>query len=1482
MLNFLKGISKNIKIIGAVFFTVAFLCFLIVFNLEKNLEFITKKFLGVNLKIEKINLSFNKVKLDNVVIYDKKNRVMLELPYTELDYSLFKLRLEELNIESPKIFLIEEKDGLNLRQVFKENGENKNIEVEDEKKEVEGKEDYRPKSLPIENINLKNLLLSYRFERDDKTFEKTLKGLNATIKSGKNKGIIVELESLENLEKFKVLYSNKDEPYYLELNIDGIDLSSYQKFISMKIPKIEKISGLLKSEAILSSKQRDGYVKLSSLELYHRDIESVIKADFELNLDKEDIYTLIDYEIFNERAQMEAMYKDGELYSLIQIKDLSEEKLSKIVPLRESKIDLSKIDIADIILLTKYNKEKGLRFNFDLKPNKFEYRAIKLDSIKADFIIKDGEKRIEDSHIFLKIADMPVKLSLEANILGNTTDLNFQIYNLDKTSNLIPNFNGSIKIENNKENINTEMVSNIISFKANYDKKEKNLEIYDENLRINYNREKDILNGSGKLDFIIYDLKNSIKFSFEEGKVLFEDIKIESENNKGENLKAEGYYDLRSKNFNFSYNATELTISRLYKGQEIKFVFQGKGEFERYHSVLTGIGNIKGLNLSYLGDMKSLTGKYSLNLNENNEFEIEFNGKVEELNYGDYKLKDVLVKLAFEKNILNIKKMGNDYLSLTGKIDRLSQEANLKLKISNLNNKVIGFEQLAFNIKDIEGDLNGSLENPNVNLNIKDVELYIQENIAKLKGTVKIRDKKMIINDIKLNKNRLFGNYDLENKKYDLKLLINDNLSNYAKGDSLDYRLTGEVLTSGIGAKLKSNLSIQGVGRLKDMILPKINVKASYSAKNYSDGLIKVESLKAQNSAGKNLVNFQGSINLKNKLLNLISNETLDFKDLSEYTKIKDIEGTFELNTSLKGSIKNPMYTLFLNSDHISISNNEITEINSKLNGDKDSLNIETLSFKYLENKILGNGEYSINSKKYDLNLYTTDLVNLESLNKFFKDKGLKNISGNAAFKLNIKNSGLNGYIKMDGLNLRDEKEYIKISNLNTDIEIKDNELILKKVMANVNEGDLKIGGYVKIPKDFKNLTSALDYNIELYAKDIKYNKPDIANISISSKININNSNLDGELFINKGIIYDIPNDYKSLWGIVSKKISKRKEDKQKTEQEKKLELEKKKKSKKKLKEFSEKWDFINLRLSTKEPLILDIDDFNIVVGELKGKLDADLALEGGKGKYILTGNTEILNGYLYVNTNKFLLDRALISFNDRRSYLPEINPDIFIDSRVTMEEEDINFGIHGRLKKLMYTLSSDNGNNSGNFNSLLLDSDRNPAFEGDMNELYLKFMKNIIAGQIAQVAFGSLTKNVKKTLGLSKLTIKPEVSVYNIDSKVSSASRHGNNLEVYDIGAKIEAEKNLYRDSVYLYGTAKLFGSNKNSVIQSSIEKNGIKDYDVGIEYRTKDDKVIGIGVGTVPDRYIHEDRNKKRRNYHIDFKIRKKYNSFSEIFSF
>ena len=145
MLNTIRILPKKIKIVGAVFFIAAFLCFLLIFNLEKTVNFIAHKFFGINLLVEDIDLSFGKIKINNIEIYDKKDRLMIDIPVGELSYSILDLKLNNLSIENPRIFLIKDEDGINIEEVFKKKKEKK--EQKEEKNVEETKKEEKDENM---------------------------------------------------------------------------------------------------------------------------------------------------------------------------------------------------------------------------------------------------------------------------------------------------------------------------------------------------------------------------------------------------------------------------------------------------------------------------------------------------------------------------------------------------------------------------------------------------------------------------------------------------------------------------------------------------------------------------------------------------------------------------------------------------------------------------------------------------------------------------------------------------------------------------------------------------------------------------------------------------------------------------------------------------------------------------------------------------------------------------------------------------------------------------------------------------------------------------------------------------------------------------------------------------------------------------------------------------------------------------------------
>lgn len=63
------------------------------------------------------------------------------------------------------------------------------------------------------------------------------------------------------------------------------------------------------------------------------------------------------------------------------------------------------------------------------------------------------------------------------------------------------------------------------------------------------------------------------------------------------------------------------------------------------------------------------------------------------------------------------------------------------------------------------------------------------------------------------------------------------------------------------------------------------------------------------------------------------------------------------------------------------------------------------------------------------------------------------------------------------------------------------------------------------------------------------------------------------------------------------------------------------------------------------------------------------LNLRGSDSKYTLLGDLELINGHVVINNNDFDLTRALVVFGDRNTYLPDLNPNIFIESVVNLKK---------------------------------------------------------------------------------------------------------------------------------------------------------------------------------------------------------------------
>ena len=566
------------------------------------------------------------------------------------------------------------------------------------------------------------------------------------------------------------------------------------------------------------------------------------------------------------------------------------------------------------------------------------------------------------------------------------------------------------------------------------------------------------------------------------------------------------------------------------------------------------------------------------------------------------------------------------------------------------------------------------------------------------------------------------------------------------------------------------------------------------------------------------------------------------------------------------------------------------------LTGDKEKANLNKLNLDVYKNLIVGNGYYDIKNKTYNVVVKSNGKIDVSKFQSFLTPYGIENAKGKIALNIELNEKTEKGYINLENISLESTKAKLKLSNFSGPINFGERKIDVGELRASLNNSPLVIDGFVDLANisklDKEDLIRTLPYKLHLKMDSFYYVYPEVIKISGSTEITATNEEVYGNLIIKDATIYDIPNNYyRDFFSLLKEQLRRVRTDVPQTKEEDKDSRKAKEKTEE-IKKILNKLMPIDFIVKTEKPILIDMDNFNIVVPEVYGKLYIDLNLNGKKGKYYLTGETEIKDGYFYVGTNEFQVDRALSVFNENVA-LPEINPNIFFESRIEMDDEEYRFSTMGKLNQLRYEISSKTAKVGGDLSALIVNpnADEHIYSYGDGSEIFITFMKNLIAGQIGQIVFGSTTRYIKRKLNLTKFVIRPEVKIYNDDNNNNVVNKRdgvrdnrGINPEIYNVNAKLEAKDNIYKDKLFWKANVRIIGTGKEAIKNQTMKVDSkVREYDVGLEYKVDDSKTIEIGVGTVPDKYrIDENKDYRKPNYHIGFKFRKRYRDFSEIFSF
>ena len=1489
MLNSIKKIPQKFSIPLFIFAVIVFIITAVLLNLEKIVEKVSARFINGRVVIEDIDLSFSKPVVKNITLYDDKNNVLFNSPEVTANISfknLTKGRIDELKVNSAVVNVVRDKDGvINFTKLSKTKSEEK------------------PKN-PLNKVVVSNVRVNYEDYTFPTKLERKIENINAVVTANKEKlvetaDINIEDENIQLETHFKDESNDKVASLQGELRVDKflLDKDLLKSLVNNKkihFSDVNIISDLsFKTDKTVKNTYITGNLDVISEFFRYDDIDSDIK-DIKLSskFNGRDGEANLGLNIFGKNKDFSLAYKDEELNSVITFDKIDESILNKIVPIREKKLDLKNINIEDIKTIVHYSDNRGLSIKTTMKPNNSEFKGIELNDFNLYISSKAGKNNLS-ARILTKIKGIPENLALSVENQKDNTDIILALKSPIK-DNIIPDINVKAKIENKKDILKANIDSNIVDFNLDYNKDKKLTKVYGDKFTINYDVDKKKLtNGEGRIPFEIYHTVNYLDFVAKDNKIQIKELKLADKTNKNSYFIAKGNANLDNGEFKIDYEGNSTSIKRRVKENDLILSFDGKGKIENKNNILSSQGQINDLSLEYIGKIEKINGTYDLKkVRENIEANVDT--KIASIGYDKYNFKNFNLDINYSGNQVKIKDFSNNLISLKGNYDVKNKKVNANLSVNRITNKDVAFDKAEFVLENLKANVEGDIKNLQGAVDLGSTVITLPKgDFIKITGNASIKNSIVNISGINLDNNLITGKYNLKDKNLDLKVSLSEkHLEKYYGGKDLGYMLYGQIDVKGVEGKIKA--IAKGRATNFEKKLPDLAYDVEYIAENYSDGIVSINGLDIIDKKYGDLLGVKGQINLKEKTLDIRNkNKQMDLVKLQGILDNPNIRGIVNTDLVVNGTFDNPSYKLNISSSELSIKNFKINDISIDLTGDKEKANLNKLNLDVYKNLIVGNGYYDIKNKTYNILVKSNDKIDISKFQSFFTPYGIENVKGKIALNVEINEKTEKGYINLENINLESTKARLKLSNFSGPINFGERRIDVGALRATLNDSLLIVDGFIDLANisklDKEDLIRTLPYKLHFKMNNFNYFYPEVIKLSASTELTITNEEVYGNLIVKDATIYDIPNNYyRDFFSLIREQLRKRRtdvalnnnKDKQaKTDKEKVEEM----------KKVLNKLMPIDFVVRTEKPILIDMDNFNIAVPEIYGKLYVDLNLNGKKGKYYITGESELKEAYFFVGTNEFKVDRALAVFNENVP-LPEINPNIFFESTIEMDDEEYYFSTIGRVNQLRYEIVSRTAKVGGDLSALIVNpnADDNIYAYGEGSEIFITFMKNLIAGQVGQIVFGSTTRYIKRKFDLTKFIIRPEVKIYNSDSSINriggTTDNRGLNPEIYNVNIKLEAKDNIYKDKLFWKVSARIIGTGKDVIKNQTMKVDSkVREYDIGLEYKVDDSKTIEIGVGTVPDKY-RTDPNKDYRkpNYHVGFKFRKRYRDFSEIFSF
>lgn len=1475
MTDFFKRNRKKL-----IFVTFLFLFFFggwwtIKYNLPKTVEVVVRLFVGPTLKSSSIDFQKDKVVIKDFLLADGEE-VIIDTPEVDILYtkeSLKNFRIEEIILNGGTANITRRKNG-NINIVAAFAGESK----EDESKEETPAKDepYKPGiGIPIDRITGKNITTVFRDLGYRLPIEQTAYNTNGYLTFSKTEGINLHFIGSNGPEIYDFAFSTTKEPYSMTIKLSNIAVKSELVQYGYDGKEVSYDGGELNMDLTIASSGMLGWIKFRDVDVRYIDLDDPIKAvTGGVDFTKEGIFLNATGKVFEKPEKFTLSYKDNELNIDFNLKNIQKENLEKLSYLKGIELPFEKINIDSVKF--NLNLKEELKVTIDAFIKKLEMPGLRLENTDVNFLYDKLGIHLPKISTTLNRLDENKRVTIAEKIDGTVNfwegkgDLTLDIKNVNHQK-YIPDFKGKLNFEILEKEIDFNLSSNIIDLEGRYLLEAKKVQLDKKNeYFLEYDLNKNILStGEGKIKFSLFTNNFIIDYTVNNNQLNLKSFSLIGDS--GKELELSGDIDLSNINYNLKLDSKNLHFKEFLGEEEgeLRGTFTGyiQGEKDKVKGEL----DITSISGKYFGKIDDLRGKVVFSKDE--KLFMEFNGEIGKLGYKDYEVDGFYFVTRMKNNIFEIKSFNNQLLSLWGNINLNKETIDLNAKIEKLSSKKFGVEKPELRIDLLTAQLKGKLSNPIGKIQLDDVKLVLENGeMVAVTGDINYLNNYVTINEVKINNNILKGKYSVEKNSYDATLyLIEENIGRYYGDTSLKYRVIGTAKLKGEGKALTLGLksTIDKIYLMGNK-LPNIYIDTEYRAENLNDGLLKIKEITLSNSSLENLFSIVGEFDVVNSNLNMrIDNQKLPLKYLKEYIPLDDLSGDLLLNGDFGGKLDSLNYNLSITSDTIGIKNVLFNKFRIFLNGDLKKVVLNEFSFKYLDNLFYSNGEYDIVNSRYGYNAQARD-INFDFLNIFLEKYGITNIHGFSTFDLKITESKNSGFLKIQNFNLENKDLFLKLEQFNSTIRLENDKVYVEEFKGKLNEGTISLDGDIVIPvlKEISEnpyYAERLKYRFNLKLDKINYKYGNMFGVTFNSNMSVIENKIFGDIEIIEGRVDEIPNTSKSLFQRIKEFLFKSSSETVNKSEDLGSDF--------KIETVFENSLDINIGVKISNGIKLDIQTVNSFVGDVKGNVIGNGTLSGKDGKYSFIGNVEVIGGSLNINENIFYLDRAMVIFNDPKTYLPKVNPNLLVDARVDVQDEQLGLSLNGNLDNLQFTINSKSGSSSGNLNSLLTDTDN---LEGG-NSATTTLITNVIGGQLSQI-FRPVSNLVKNTLNISKFRISSNI--------LSEQTKDNNNDEAQSrlkLGAVLEAEDNIYKDKVWWVARGTLLGEdNVNSEQRDSSNSGALQEYDISLEYRFDATKSIGIGVGKLPeDRKKSSDKESKNGlNYHIDFKFEKRYDSLLDIF--